>query len=286
MQYSFLGFSVSKMVEFKLDMKDMAILRFFIDFRETGKMKAEVLDDNTYYWVNYNTMVEEMPFLELGKRTIMNRMLKLRDLGILTHYSKKEGGTFSYFALGPKYIELISNSNSECVHQNEQGVPQNEQGVPQNVEGVYIKTDTGCPSKCTTKIHLLNNQSNNIYSQDDESSDNRVPYNEIIKLFNDICKSLPKVRARSKVRDKKIKSMFRELGIENIQELFNRVEGSSFLSGKTGKWENCNFDWIVKQSNYIKVLEGTYDDKDKCNTPKEESNESTNNFNIILQEDM
>ena len=43
MQYSFLGFSVSKMMELKLDMKDMAILRYFVDFRETGRMKAEII---------------------------------------------------------------------------------------------------------------------------------------------------------------------------------------------------------------------------------------------------
>lgn len=90
MQYSFLGFSVSKMMELKLDMKDMAILRYFVDFRETGRMKAEIIEGKAYYWVNYNSMAEEMPFLELGKRTIMLRMLKLRDLDILTHYTKKK----------------------------------------------------------------------------------------------------------------------------------------------------------------------------------------------------
>ena len=31
-----------------------------------------------------------MPHLGLGKRAIMLRMLKLRDLGILIHYTKKE----------------------------------------------------------------------------------------------------------------------------------------------------------------------------------------------------
>lgn len=176
MQYSFLGFSVSKMMELKLDMKDMAILRYFVDFRETGKMKAEIIEGKAYYWVNYNSMAEEMPFLELGKRTIMLRMLKLRDLDILTHYTKKEGGTYSFFALGPKYIELISSTKDikeknvnekvtkpsnarKGVHENEQGMHRNEQGVHENVEGVCVEMNTGCASECTTKTHLLNNSS-------------------------------------------------------------------------------------------------------------------------------
>ena len=172
MQYSFLGFSVSKMMDFKLDMKDVAILRYFVDFRDTGRMKSEVIEGKTYYWVNYNTMADEMPFLGLGKRSIMSRMLKMRDLGILVHYTKKEGGTFSFFALGRRYIELISSSKEEdkprneskivvddSVQEKEQGVPQNAQGVQKNVEGVCAEMSNGCASKCSTKTHLLNNSS-------------------------------------------------------------------------------------------------------------------------------
>lgn len=198
MQYSFLGFSVAKMMELKLDMKDLAILRYFVDFRETGKMKAEVVGGKSYYWVNYNSMVEEMPYLELGKRAVMTRMLKLRDLGILMHYTKKEGGTFSFFAMGPKYIELISTTavdpgekkkikapkgvrldeqgncdnieestqneavldeNTEVMAENPQGVLENEEGVHEKEQGVCFETNTGCASRRTTKTHLLNNPS-------------------------------------------------------------------------------------------------------------------------------
>lgn len=114
MQYSFLGFSVTKMMELNLDMKDIAILRYFVDFKDTGRMHFEIVKGNKYYWVNYRTMEKEMPYLCLGKKTIMTRMLRLRDLGILLHYTKKEGGTFSFFALGSKYIELINkNTNKE-----------------------------------------------------------------------------------------------------------------------------------------------------------------------------
>lgn len=114
MQYTFLGFSTAKIMEFKLDMKDAAILRYFVDFRETGKMKAEIVDDKTYYWVKYESIMEEMPFLDLQKRAVMKRMLKLKELGILTHYTKRNSaGTYSFFGLGDKYFELISDTKIE-----------------------------------------------------------------------------------------------------------------------------------------------------------------------------
>ncbi len=115
MQFSFLGFSVKKIMEFELDVKDLAILRFFQDFMKSGKMNYEEVDGVKYYWISYKNISEEMPFLGLGKRTIMMRMFKLRDLGLLSHYTKKEGGTFSYYTLGDKFKELLYTSENRSL---------------------------------------------------------------------------------------------------------------------------------------------------------------------------
>lgn len=114
MKFSFLGYSVNKIMEFDLDVKDLAILRYFDDFMESGKMNYEIIEGVKYYWISYKNIEDELPFLGLGKRSIMMRMLKLRDLGILSHYTKKEGGTFSYYSLGEKYRELLYiNDNND-----------------------------------------------------------------------------------------------------------------------------------------------------------------------------
>lgn len=115
MQFSFLGFSVKKVMEFELDVKDLAILRFFQDFMKSGKMNYEEVDGVKYYWISYKNISEEMPFLGLGKRTIMMRMFKLRDLGLLSHYTKKEGGTFSYYTLGYKFNDLLYTSENKSI---------------------------------------------------------------------------------------------------------------------------------------------------------------------------
>ncbi|MBD7914795.1 conserved phage C-terminal domain-containing protein, partial [Clostridium sp. Sa3CUN1] len=119
MQFSFLGYSVKKIMELNLDVKDITILRYFDDFRKSGKMNYEEIEGVKYYWISYQNIENELPFLGLGKRSIMIRMLKLRDLGILSHYTKKEGGTFSFYALGDKYKELLSsNINNEYENNN------------------------------------------------------------------------------------------------------------------------------------------------------------------------
>ena len=118
MQFSFLGYSVKKIMEFNLDVKDVTILRYFYNFRKSGRMNYEIIEGEKYYWISYQNIENELPFLGLGKRTIMMRMLKLRDLGILSHYTKKEGGTFSFYALGERYKDLLYVNESSNDYDN------------------------------------------------------------------------------------------------------------------------------------------------------------------------
>ena len=41
------------------------------------------------------------------------------------------------------------------------------------------------------------------------------------------------------------------------------IEQSDFLTGRNGVWNNCNFDWCMKPTNYIKIIEGNYKNKEK-----------------------
>ena len=56
MQFSFLGYSVKKIMEFNLDVKDVTIIRYFDDFRNSGRMNYEVIDGVKYYWISYQSI--------------------------------------------------------------------------------------------------------------------------------------------------------------------------------------------------------------------------------------
>jgi hypothetical protein len=49
--------------------------------------------------------------------------------------------------------------------------------------------------------------------------------------------------------------------LETFRRLFQKAQESDFLSGRSGRWTGCNFDWLLKEANMIKVLEGCYDNK-------------------------
>ncbi len=156
MKHTIMGFQQEKLIELGLDIQDAAILRYFIDFKNTDAMKAEIKEDKVYYWVVYEAVEAELPMLGLQKRAIMKRFLKLRDVGVLTHYTKKTGGTYSFFGIGERYLELITStkiknvSSSSSQNNEPEGVLLEAQGCAlESIEGVSEKAQ-GCASGSTT----------------------------------------------------------------------------------------------------------------------------------------
>ena len=100
-----------------------------------------------------------------------------------------------------------------------------------------------------------------------------APLQEIVELYNSLCKSLPKVKELTEKRKDKVRGIWKEKqDIELFSMLFTKAEESEFLSGRDGKWSNCGFDWLINKNNAIKVLEGNYDNKRASSNPPGWSN--------------
>ena len=109
-----------------------------------------------------------------------------------------------------------------------------------------------------------------------ESTENkRVNYQLIADMYNDTCVSFPRLTKLSDSRKKAIKARLKTYTIDDFKRLFEKAEASSFLKGKNDRNWSANFDWMVKDSNMAKVLEGNYDDKPYKATPKQNA---FNNF--------
>lgn len=97
----------------------------------------------------------------------------------------------------------------------------------------------------------------------------KVNCQEVVDLYNTICTSLPAVRELSDARRKVIISRVRKYGLEKIVTVFQSAEASSFIKGNNGRNWVANFDWLMKEANMVKVLEGNYADKDNGRGRKE-----------------
>ena len=96
-----------------------------------------------------------------------------------------------------------------------------------------------------------------------EPSSSRINYQQIIDLYHSICVSYPKVKALSDARKKAIKARLNTYNIEDFEDLFKRAEASSFLKGSNNRNWTATFDWLIKDSNMAKVLDGNYDSREQ-----------------------
>lgn len=84
-------------------------------------------------------------------------------------------------------------------------------------------------------------------------------YKAIADLYNSICVSLPKVTAMSDNRQKAIAARLKSYTVDQFQEVFKKAENSAFLKGSNKRNWTANFDWLIKDANFAKVLDGNYD---------------------------
>lgn len=86
-------------------------------------------------------------------------------------------------------------------------------------------------------------------------------FQQVIDLYNEVCISLPKVTKLSDSRKKAIKARLNSYTIEDLRTIFSMAEESDFLSGRKVPNSWCSFDWLMKDSNTAKVLDGNYSNK-------------------------
>jgi hypothetical protein len=94
-----------------------------------------------------------------------------------------------------------------------------------------------------------------------EEPTDKTNYQEIADLYNSICVSYPKLKALSDARKKAIKARLKKYTVDDIKRVFEKAEQSDFLKGGNGRNWAASFDWLLKDSNFAKVLDGNYDNK-------------------------
>lgn len=177
---------------------------------------------------------------------------------------------------------LLEAGNTPALPENSS---ENPETLPENVtDNVTSHVTSRATEREVTKQNKNKNKNiYNISSNEDivETSEKtsevpdrkseRLSYDEIMKDFHATCPDLPGIRALNDARKTKIRSLVKELdklkifpGVEpekKLHVIFQAAQNSDFLSGRSGKWNGCSFDWLINKTNALKVLEGQYQNK-------------------------
>lgn len=98
--------------------------------------------------------------------------------------------------------------------------------------------------------------------EEGEETRPRVCVEEQVKaLFNSTCSPLPRLLFLTKARRERVSKLLSVYSMEDIKQGFVKAGKSSFLSGSNkDKWK-ADFDWLIDEDNFAKLLEGKYDNK-------------------------
>lgn len=122
-----------------------------------------------------------------------------------------------------------------------------------------------CQGQCQGQINDCQDTDIDIDKEEDkeiEINNITTEVNEFFKLYNSIAKRLPKAQKLSESRKAKIKARLKNADLKTWQEVFTKCEKSDFCCGVNNQNWTANIDWLISNdNNYVKVLEGKYDNK-------------------------
>ena len=111
----------------------------------------------------------------------------------------------------------------------------------------------------------------------EKREEKKTDYQQIVDMYNETCVSFPRLKILSDARKKVINARMKTYTLDDFHLLFEKAEASRFLKGGNDRNWSANFDWLIKDANMVKVLEGNYDDKPGAGKPNNKFNQFPQN---------
>lgn len=266
MIFSILDFNQEKVMQLnetikpKLDMNDLLLLRYVMEAQVNPSIEHIYKDNVVYAWIKHKDVLEDFPILNIKLDTLSRKLKYLEQVGLLLSKQKSTSGIIgsrTFYAV----TDLCMN-----LRQNETRVPGKKSGqLPgkkrDSINTPYINSyntnikDNNIKEPIkdikNIKVYTGNRKKKELFNSTDTTE-------EIIKYYQMNCTGLKQIRVITDSRKKAVKDILKRYGKDTVLEVLDKAQNSSFLTGKTGTW-TADFDWIFKEKNFIKILEGNYD---------------------------
>ena len=300
MDINVLGFNQEKVLEIKnikiekrkntekeitqtLGIDDLYLLKRLFKFRGSTKTANRIIDGKVFFWINYKTLLKNMPILNMTKESLMNKFKKYVDMKLIERIQvyEKDGikGTYSYMYITEKLEDLQIDKSDlmdsggnddiiEVMDSTQQGVPeQHDRGYGDDVTAKNGKDINGKDIKGIEKKEKYQPHSQNETYRTKEM-ENRWR-EEGLKEFE-----YPPVEEMSEA-----------IKIFNIAKIFQAIE----RLGKSSYWKTKvdidtffnpinNYKWIRKAFN------GGYDDFEEYDEPITQEIKSQDELEKRMQE--
>lgn len=275
-----------KQVELKLDATDLLIINHLADFPNRKNVAKIILDDKIFFWVSYNTIIEELPIIDIKKQALKDRLDKMVDLGILEKIIQSCGSyvNMTFFRIGEAYEQL---KYKEEVCSKPHGV------CSQLQEGMYSTTGGVC-SQLQDNNNIVDNNIVNIKKEDTiVSKKEDIDYDSVLSAWNEVASNvdaISKIRGLNDKRKNCIKNLIKncKTSVEEIVKVINTIPyADDWVLGKGNRSWTIDFDFLIKNTSnwYVKAIEGGLhkNNLEKFNEIMDYDNtENSKNGNLVI----
>lgn len=217
----------------------------------------------------------------------MVKMLGLETAFLLSNFAEAEtmmadekGWFYQTVDTIEKMTTLSRHKQDQCIKQLEdKGILEKEvRGIPPKR---YFKINYKCLTNQFVNFQQINMRNFNKSickksATNKESSYKESSYKEstvisgglskqdknlVIEEWNKLnLQNLVSINSNTK-RHTMLVARIKEYGLDNVIQAIQQINDSSFLKGQNSRNWTITFDWLVRPNNFIKVLEGNYNDE-------------------------
>ena len=140
----------------------------------------------------------------------------------------------------------------------------------ENDSNAIAKVEKTIASKVKkSKVNNIGDSNESLPSGTSQPHAEHIDYSELVKFFNEETKGVfGTVRTPlSDSRKGMINARIKSYGKKTFADMIHRAYQSDFLKGQNKKGWRASFDWLIKPTNFEKVISGNYDNKNSRNYP-------------------
>ena len=181
--------------------------------------------------------------------------LLIQDKMIIKETPKETGQTVITICNYDKYNSQIIREETE---KKQQG---NTKETPRKQQGNKVNKDK--------KENNIGDSDESLVCGASQPHAEHIDYSELVKFFNEETKGVfGTVRTPlSDSRKGMINARIKSYGKKTFADMIHRAYQSDFLKGQNKKGWTASFDWLIKPTNFEKVISGNYDNKNSRNYP-------------------
>lgn len=248
------------------------------------KLKEDFFEEDTLAWLEEQTNGKEycLFYLKLCLKSLKTNGILIRNVGqILIPYDVKKLGEITKTDIDTVTVamELFKKIGLiQILDNGEIYITQLEQMVGSETKWAKYKKKERELKKLDNVQLLSNINPKNVHTEIEKEIEKDIEKDIEIEVSTTKVALIPKhleciviawnnlnlstIKSIQNTRLKLLNARIKDYGIDGVLQAINNIKESSFLKGQNNKNWTITFDWLIKPSNFVKVLEGNYTDKE------------------------